>query len=192
MLFPVSSPVRHIIATSSLDHHPFPWLTCWCTFFFSPVGVSYIILFPPFFLFLSAPLVFCHPFASRSLCTCSICPSSTPSHVPPLLSPLFNPRCCALSYLWSSHVRTIFTPSSVFVLWFSRSYYGFSVPSYTFCSSQSTSGLFSSIPKIVLCIPLFTFLSFVRMMDRFHTFIFIDRAIFPPPSLPPVAAHTSL
>ena len=45
---------------------------------------------------------------------------------------------------------------------------------------------------IVLCIPLFTFLSLVRIMDRFSTFVLIDEAIFPPRSFPSVATHTSL
>ena len=68
-LFPVSSPIFHIIATPSLDHPPFQKLTCvpMVYVFFLPraVRVSYIFLFPDFsFLFLSAPLIFCHPFTS--------------------------------------------------------------------------------------------------------------------------------
>ena len=122
---------------------------------------------------------------------------------PPLLSRLFNPRCYAPSCLWTSHVRTIFTPHQLPFSGFPSIFQLFPAPTKIFFASLLHFSFlsirigfvffYSSLIffAIVLCIPLFTFLSLVRIMDRFSTFVLIDGAIFPPRSFPSVAAHTS-
>ena len=136
--FPVSFPVVHIIATSSLDHHPFQRSTCvpLVHVFFLPraVGVSYIFLFLAFsFLFLSAPVT---PSPGLAMFGQSSLP-----HQLPFIFQLFP---APTTILFVSFLHLSFLSIRIGFIFFYSSLIFFA---------------------IVLCIPLFTFLSLVRIMD---------------------------